>query len=234
MEDVENDLAFETYALPRAWMGPAAPGVPTKDDWNRAVLGRAEAVSDGPHARTRGNYQGSRGLSTAAPGKAGVRYDPAVVAVTPPVVYPAKAGTSIAVFGAPFPDAIGDEFFQTPLLSYGTQKAIEVHIFPESMRGTGEGSRPFDLRPNSTMTNATVAQTVAGNDGQTLTIKYKDGEKKVAVSPDTPVVTYVPADKADLKAGATVRCASRASCGVRTARRAHRGASGCGSSAATG
>jgi hypothetical protein len=86
----------------------------------------------------------------------------------------------------------------------GEQKAVEVHVFPEDMRGTGEGSRPFDLRPNSTMTNATVAQAVAGNDGQTLTIKYKDGEKKVAVSPDTPVVTYVPADKSDLKAGAKV------------------------------
>lgn len=79
--------------------------------------------------------------------------------------------------------------------SDGSQNAIEVHVFPEQMRGTGEGSRPFDLRPNSTMTNATVAQTVAGNDGHTLLIKYKDGEKKVLVAPDTPVVTYVPADK---------------------------------------
>jgi hypothetical protein len=82
--------------------------------------------------------------------------------------------------------------------------AVEVHVFPEDMRGTGEGSRPYDLRPNSTMTNATVAETVAGNDGHTLTVKYKDGEKKVVVSPDTPVVTYVPADKSDLKAGAKV------------------------------
>src|ERR1700728_1089379 len=86
----------------------------------------------------------------------------------------------------------------------GSQNAVEVHVFPEDMRGTGEGSRPYDLRPNSTMNNATVAQTVAGNDGQTLTIKYKDGEKKVVVSPDTPVVTYVPADKSDLKPGAKV------------------------------
>lgn len=86
----------------------------------------------------------------------------------------------------------------------GRQNALEVHVFPENMRGTGEGSRPYDLRPNSTMTNATVAEAVAGNDGQTLTIKYKDGEKKVTVSPDTPVVTYVPADKSDLKAGAKI------------------------------
>ena len=86
----------------------------------------------------------------------------------------------------------------------GSQNAVEVHVFPEDMRGTGEGTRPYDLRPNSTMTNATVAQTVAGNDGQNLTIKYKDGEKKIVVSPDTPVVTYVPADKTELKAGAKV------------------------------
>src|ERR1700723_573700 len=86
----------------------------------------------------------------------------------------------------------------------GSQNAIEVHVFPEDMRGTGEGSRPYDLRPNSTMTNATVAQQVAGTDGQTLMIKYKDGEKKVTVGPDTPVVTYVPGQKADLKAGAKI------------------------------
>src|SRR3954467_9622229 len=86
----------------------------------------------------------------------------------------------------------------------GSQNAVEVHVFPEEMRGTGEGSRPFDLRPNSTMTNATVAQSVAGNDGHTLLIKYKDGEKKVTVTPDTPVVTYVPANKSKLKAGPKV------------------------------
>ena len=88
--------------------------------------------------------------------------------------------------------------------SDGSQNALEVHVFPEDMRGTGEGSRPFDLRPNSTMTNATVAESVVNNAGHLLTVKYKDGEKKVVVSPDTPVVTYVPADKSELKAGAKV------------------------------
>ena len=86
----------------------------------------------------------------------------------------------------------------------GKQNAVEVHVFPEAMRGTGEGSRPYDLKPNSTMTNATVEQSVESNDGHSLMVKYKDGEKKVEVSPDTPVVTYVPADKSDLKAGAKV------------------------------
>jgi hypothetical protein len=86
----------------------------------------------------------------------------------------------------------------------GTPSAVEVHVFPEEMRGTGEGSRPYDLKPNSTMTNATVAESVVGNDGHTLLIKYKDGEKKVVVTPETPVVTYVPGDKADLKAGAKI------------------------------
>ena len=87
----------------------------------------------------------------------------------------------------------------------GRQNAVEVHVFPEDMRGTGEGSRPYDLRPNSTMTNATVAeQQVTGADGQTLMIKYKDGEKKVTVGTDTPVVTYVPGEKADLKVGAKI------------------------------
>jgi hypothetical protein len=87
----------------------------------------------------------------------------------------------------------------------GKQNALEVHVFPEDMRGTGEGSRPYDLRPNSTMTNATVtAESVAANDGHSLMVKYKDGEKQVEVLPDTPVVTYVAADKSDLKAGAKV------------------------------
>jgi hypothetical protein len=86
----------------------------------------------------------------------------------------------------------------------GVPTAVEVHVFPEDMRGTGEGSRPYDLRPNSTMTNATVSEQVAGNDGQTLMIKYKDGEKKVTVGPDTPVVTYVPGEKSDLKTDAKI------------------------------
>ena len=84
----------------------------------------------------------------------------------------------------------------------GTQKAIAVHIFPENQRGAAEGFRPWDARANSTMTNATVAQTVKGTDGQNITVKYKDGEKKVVVPPDTPIVTFVASDKSEIKPGA--------------------------------
>ena len=86
----------------------------------------------------------------------------------------------------------------------GVQNAVEVHVFPEDMRGTGEGSRPWDLKPDSSMTNATVANSVVGNDGRTLLVKYRGGEKKVQVSPETPVVTYVSGDKSELKPGARV------------------------------
>src|ERR1700730_983552 len=86
----------------------------------------------------------------------------------------------------------------------GSQKAIEVHIFPESMRGTGEGHYDWDLKPNTKMTNANVEQTVGGVEGQTLSVKYKDGEKKLLVTPETAVVTYVTGDKSDLKPGTKI------------------------------
>src|SRR6201999_1642132 len=86
----------------------------------------------------------------------------------------------------------------------GAQKAFAIHIFPENQRGAAEGFRPWDARANSTMTNATVAETVKGTDGQNITVKYKDGEKKVVVPPDTPIVTFVASDKSEVKAGAKV------------------------------
>jgi len=86
----------------------------------------------------------------------------------------------------------------------GSQKAVEIHIFPEPMRGTGEGHRPWDLMPNSTMTNATVEQMVKGVSGEEITLKYKDGEKKIHVTPETVIVTYVPGSKDELKPGAKI------------------------------
>ncbi|HMM89969.1 hypothetical protein [Bradyrhizobium sp.] len=101
-----------------------------------------------------------------------------------------REGSYIGVTGMPEPD--------------GTQRAVAVHIFPENQRGAAEGFRPWDARPNSTMTNATVAQTVKGTDGQIILVKYKDGEKKVVVPPDTPVVTFVAGDRSELKPGAKI------------------------------
>lgn len=86
----------------------------------------------------------------------------------------------------------------------GAHNAVEIHIFPESMRGTGEGSRAWDLGPNSTMTNATVDQSVTSNDGNTVKVKYKGGEKVISITPKTQIVSYVPADKSDLKQGAKI------------------------------
>ena len=114
----------------------------------------------------------------------------AVFGVVKTLLSEIKQGSYIGVSAMPEPD--------------GTQKAIAVHIFPEAQRGAAEGFRPWDLRPNSTMTNATVAQTVAGVDGQTIMVKYKDGEKKVVVPPDTPIVAFAPGDKAEIKPGAKI------------------------------
>ena len=98
-----------------------------------------------------------------------------------------KDNSYIAVTAMPQPD--------------GTQKAVAILIFPEALRGVAEGFRPWDLEPNSTMTNATVAEQVKSTDGQTITVKYKDGDKKVLVTPATIIVTYKKAAISDLKAG---------------------------------
>src|SRR6266700_4151811 len=101
-----------------------------------------------------------------------------------------KEGSFVGVTAMPKPD--------------GSLSALEVHIFPEAMRGTGEGHYPWDLQPQSTMTNANVEQTVAGVDGQTLTMKHKNGDNKVGVTPQTTIVTYVPGDKSEIKPGTKI------------------------------
>ena len=146
--------------------------------------------------RVRGAIEGVDGDVLAVKSRAGqdvklhLTGDAKIVGIVKISLADIKVGSFIGTTTVPGPD--------------GAQNAVEVHVFPEDMRGTGEGSRPYDLRPNSTMTNATVSESVAGNDGHTLLIKYRDGEKKVLVSPETPVVTYVPADRSDLKPGAKI------------------------------
>ncbi|HWK43600.1 MAG TPA: hypothetical protein VNT30_02675 [Stellaceae bacterium] len=85
----------------------------------------------------------------------------------------------------------------------GSLKALEVQVFPEAMRGVGEGSRPFDVAPNSSMTNGTVGD-VVGTDGRVLTVKYNGKETKVVVPADVPIVTYEPGEPTMLTPGAHV------------------------------
>jgi hypothetical protein len=90
----------------------------------------------------------------------------------------------------------------------GSQRAIAIHIFQPKQRGTGEGHRPWDLQPGSTMTNAAIATTVSGTDGQVLTVKYTDGgkagEQRVIVTDKTVIVRYLPGERGDLKPGVAV------------------------------
>jgi hypothetical protein len=98
-----------------------------------------------------------------------------------------KVNTFVGITAMPQPD--------------GTQKAVEIHIFPEALRGLGEGHRPWDLMPNSTMTNANVDSAIASVDGRKMVLKYKDGEKKFTVPANVEVVMFAPGSTADLKPG---------------------------------
>jgi hypothetical protein len=155
----------------------------------------ATAQQQGP-SRIRGTVASLDGDTLAITARDGTAVkislarDAVVLGLTKATLGDIKPGAFIGVTGMPEAD--------------GSQKAVEVHIFPEKARGTGEGFRPWDLRPNSTMTNAAVAEQVVTNDGQSLLLKYKDGEKKIVVGADTPVVSFVDGDRADLKPGAKV------------------------------
>ncbi|MFO1147396.1 MAG: hypothetical protein U1E62_03385 [Alsobacter sp.] len=89
----------------------------------------------------------------------------------------------------------------------GALAGVEILVFPEAMRGTGEGHRPFDLLPESTMTNATVAEEVTGADGRSVRVTYKGGEQTIAITPETRVFTLQPGSTADLKTGVAVNAA---------------------------
>ena len=103
--------------------------------------------------------------------------DARIVAIVPTSLADIKPGSYIGCAALPQAD--------------GTLRALEIHVFPENMRGTGEGHRAFDLQPRSTMTNGTVG-TVTGSDGRTLKVTYQGGEQTIAVPPNTPIVTFEP------------------------------------------
>ena len=108
----------------------------------------------------------------------------------------------------------------------GTERAIAVTVFPESARGAGEGHRPFDMLPQSTMTNATVADVVASPKGRTLQLKYKDGERAIVVPLDAPVVSFKPGDASLLVVGASVSLTAQRVDGKPTSTRINEGRNG--------
>jgi hypothetical protein len=161
-----------------------------------SVLGSVAWAQQPPTVRIRGTIESVDGAMLAIKSREGtdmkvrVTDNVAVFGVAKTELSEIKPGSYIGVTAMPEPD--------------GTQKAVAVHIFPETQRGAAEGFRPWDQRAGSTMTNATVAETVKGTDGQNILVKYKDGEKKVVVPPETPIVTFVAGDKSELKPGAKI------------------------------
>jgi hypothetical protein len=115
--------------------------------------------------------------------------DATVTLIAPAKITDIKSGSFIGTAAMPQSD--------------GSLKALEVQVFPESMRGSGEGQRAWDLQPQSTMTNAT-AYDVVGTDGRTLTLKWQGQETKLTVPPDVPIITYEKGDRSMLMPGAHV------------------------------
>ena len=122
--------------------------------------------------------------------KVNLTADATVFGVTEATITDIKPGAYIGVGATPQPD--------------GSLRAVQVTVLAESQRGLSEGHRPWDARPNSTMTNGTVDQTVASVDGRVVIVKYKDGEKKIIVPPDARILAYQAGDKSELKPGAHI------------------------------
>jgi len=134
-----------------------------------------------------------------APATVSLADNAVIVGVLKATVADIKEGSYIGSGALPQPD--------------GTQKAVEVHIFAESQRGTGDGHRGnWDGSPYGagigTMTNGAAGQAVSGVDGPVITVKYKDGEKKIIVGPAVPIVRYEVGDKSELKPGAAINIAA--------------------------
>jgi hypothetical protein len=162
-----------------------------------AMLAMSVAIASGQQAQTQrvmGTIAGVDGNTLAVTTRDGetkvtVTDNVAVFGVVKATVADVKPGAFIGVGAMPQPD--------------GSQKAMRVMIFAEVQRGTGEGHRPW-VQPGSTMTNATVDTTVAGVDGQVVTVKYRDGEKKIVIPQGLDIQQYVVGDRSELKPGAAI------------------------------
>jgi hypothetical protein len=159
-----------------------------------ALLIASTAWAQSPDVvRVRGTIAGVDGQTLNVKGRDGTPItvkladDVKVLALDKKSMADVKPGAFVGITAMPQPD--------------GTQKAVEIHIFPEALRGMGEGHRPWDLMPNSTMTNANIETAVSSSDGKELVLKYKDGEKKFIVPANIEVVMFDPATVADLKPG---------------------------------
>jgi hypothetical protein len=161
-----------------------------------SVLASAASAQQPPTVRIRGTIESMDGPMLMIKTREGTDVkvkmtdDISVIGIAKTSLSEIKPGSYIGVSAIPQSD--------------GSQKAFAIHIFPEKMRGAAEGHRPWDQRPNSTMTNATVAQTVAAVDGQVIDVKYKDGEKKVVVPPDAAIVAFADGEKSEIKPGAKI------------------------------
>jgi hypothetical protein len=160
-----------------------------------AAVSCGAATAQAPTVRLRGTIEKVDGNvltlkpTDSSPVKLALADKATIVAVVKASMADIKEGTFLGSAAMPQAD--------------GTQKALEVHIFPEQMRGTGEGHRAYAPVPNGTMTNGAAAgATVSGVEGSTMTVKYKGGEKKIVIPPNTPIVRYEIGTSADLKRGA--------------------------------
>lgn len=161
-----------------------------------ALVAAGAAAAQAPSGRLRGTVESVSGPDVKVASREGpvvslrLADNARVSAVKKATLADIKPGSYVGIAAMPRPD--------------GSQMALEVLIFPDAMRGAGEGHRPWDLMPESTMTNATVADTVTKVDGQALTLTYKEGQKAIVVPPEAPIVTFVPASLADVKPGVRV------------------------------
>jgi hypothetical protein len=163
-----------------------------------ALFAASLAVAQSPQTvRVRGTIEKVDGQTLSVKSREGVTLtvkladNARVTAMVKASLADVKVGDFIGVTAMPQPD--------------GSQKAIGLHIFMDAQRGVVPARfLPWDREPGSTMTNADVESTVAGVEGQTLMVKYPEGEKKIIVSPNTPVVRFVPGNVGDLKPGAQI------------------------------
>ena len=161
-----------------------------------AFIAAATAMAQSPPTRLRGSIAANDGKTVTIATREGTQVPVkladnwSVMLVSPVTMADIKENSFVGIASMKGPD--------------GTLNALEVLVFPEAARGSNEGHYPWDLQPESMMTNATVSTVAAAPDGQTLTLKYKDGTQNIKVKPGTPIVTFAPGDKADAKVGAKV------------------------------